>query len=86
VLRIAKLRQRFRLDLTNSLASDTELASDFLKSAGLTVVKPKSHAKKFTFTIIEFIERFLDRFVEHVPSRSISGSLKAVIFDDVGEA
>jgi hypothetical protein len=85
VLRIAKLRQRFGLDLANSLASDTELASDFLERAGLTVVEPKSHTEEFTFTITEFVKSFFDRFVEHVTSRSVGGSLKAVVFDDVGE-
>ena len=31
------------------------------------------------------LESFFDRFVEHVPSRSVGGSLKTMIFNDVGE-
>src|SRR5690625_7953092 len=43
--RMAKLAQRLRFDLSNTLTRDTELLADFLQRAGSTVIKSKPQAK-----------------------------------------
>ena len=62
--RVAELREGLRLDLANALARDAELLADFFERADLSVVETEAQSHHRAFTIVELLQRFLDRLRE----------------------
>ena len=77
--------QGLALDLTNTLARDTKLASDLLERAGVTVLKAEAQLDDLTLTIGKSVEDLIKLLVEHGVTRGLGGSDGLGVLDEVAK-
>ena len=82
---VAHFSEGFGFDLTNSLTSDLELATDFFESSGIAVLEAEALFENLAFTFGESIENFDDLVFQHSEASFLHGVFCGLVLDEVTE-
>ena len=77
--------QGLGFDLADTLTGDLELATHFLKGAGIAVLEAKALFEYFTLTLGESVEHVADFFLKHGKACLFHGVFSGLVFDEVTE-
>ena len=82
---MAQLRKRLRLDLTDALTRDAELAPDFLKCARMTVFETETQADDLALALCEAVQHLCELLLQHREAGSIGRNHGCIVLDEVAE-
>ena len=80
---MAKLAERFCLDLADTLTGDIELLTNLLKSALLAVCKTETQAKNARFTRSQGVENLVELLAEKLVGCCFCGRGRFLVLDEV---
>src|SRR5215471_9115662 len=79
------LTQSFRLDLTDALAGHSELPTDLLERAAVSVDQPEPLLEDLTLALSESFEDVLDLFLEQHNRCHVARILRALVLDKIAK-
>src|SRR5437867_12363587 len=83
--RVAQLRQRLRLDLTDALPREGELPANLLEGSRLAGDEPEAQRQDLLLPVGERVEHGPQALLTEGEGRSLEGALRVVVLDEVAE-
>src|SRR3954470_8150810 len=83
--RVAKLRQRLRLDLPDALAGDAELLADLLERARMAVDEPEPELDDFLLALRQGVQHALQLLLEQDEARCVNRHDCIGVLDEIAE-
>src|SRR5207245_439699 len=83
--RVAQLRHRARLDLTDALTREVEVLADLLERARLAAVEPEAQREDLALPLVERGEELLDLVGQQRGGRDLERRLGRAVLDDVAQ-